>query len=508
MDRLNKELIEKNKIPENVEVHLQDDLPERMVQFGEGNFLRGFVDWMIHQLNKNQLFNGKAVAVQPTPHGKVVPKLNAQDGLYTFVLQGRENGAEIEKHEIISSISRGVNPYEDWNEVLKLAESPSIEFVFSNTTEAGISYSKEEYKPDESPISFPGKLTAFLYRRYQVMKEDPKAGLTMIPCELVEGNGDLLKECVLQISVDWKLGDLFVDWVKNCNRFCNTLVDRIVPGYPKNAIDQFQEFHGYEDQLIGVGEPYHLFVIEADQSVAEKIPFHQAGLNVKWGDVTPYRALKVGLLNAPHTMMFSVGFLSGLNTVYEAMEDDTLSRFVRTSMDEEILPVLSFDDKEKNEFASSVLERFRNPFVKHYLEDLGLNAFYKYKTRVLPLLLQWTQEKKQIPVRMSFSLAALINYYKPVELIDEEHMNGERLERTYKIRDSKEAVKTLHEAWTEKQSTEHLVMKVLENEDLWGINLYNIEGLHKVVCEHLENMIQNGMKQSVVQLIHETTAEL
>lgn len=511
MQRLNKGLTEKVKLPDNVEVNIQDDLPERVVQFGEGNFLRGFVDWMIHQLNKKQLFNGKVVAVQPTPHGKVVPKLNAQDGLYTFVLQGVEDGKEVDKYEVISSISRGINPYEQWNEVLRLAESPSVEFVFSNTTEAGLSYMNEDYNPKESPLSFPGKLTAFLYHRYQVMNGDSNAGLTIIPCELVEGNGNLLKKFVLKIAADWKLGDSFADWVNNSNRFCNTLVDRIVPGYPKSNIDSFQKYLGYEDQLIGVGEPFHLFVIEADHTVAANIPFHQAGLNVKWGDVTPYRKLKVSLLNAPHTMMFSIGYLSGLDTVYEVMEDNILSRYVKKSMDEEILPILPFDDKEKNEFAVSVLERFSNPFVKHALEDLGLNAIYKFKTRVLPLFLQWTEEKERIPRCMSFSLAALIKYYKPVKRIDDEHMEGQRRDKPYKIRDSKEAVKTLHEAWEKydhtQQNTEQLVKTVLGNEALWGMNLCKVKGLKEEICEHLETMIQKGMEQSVKQLIHETTVE-
>ncbi len=292
MKQLNK-TIHKDELPATVTCEFQEKLPEKIIQFGEGNFLRGFVDWMVHELNKKGLFNGKIVAIQPTPHGKVVPKLNAQDGLYTLLLRGIENGQVIEKNEIISSISRGINPYSDWDSVLRVAESPEIEFVFSNTTEAGLTYVKEEYNEEQSPLSFPAKVTAFLYRRYKVTNGDPNAGLVLIPCELVEGNGDLLKEIVIKLAHDWSLPPEYIQWVEKYNQFCNSLVDRIVTGYPKDNSDQYHHLLGYEDELLTVGEPYHLFVIDADDDVAERLPFHQAGLKVKWGDVTPYRELKV-----------------------------------------------------------------------------------------------------------------------------------------------------------------------------------------------------------------------
>ncbi|RBW69729.1 tagaturonate reductase [Bacillus taeanensis] len=506
MKRLNKALINNDaQLPEFLEVKNYDHLPERIVQFGEGNFLRGFVDWMVHQLNKQGLFNGRIAAIQPTPHGKVVPKLTAQDGLYTFVLQGIEDGREVEKYEIISSISRGINPYSNWEDVLALAESPSIEFVFSNTTEAGLTYSKEAYNPTEAPLSFPGKLTAFLYHRYSVNNGDSHAGLTIIPCELVEENGMKLKEIVFKIAEDWNLSSSFIDWVKDSNQFCNTLVDRIVPGFPKDNIEQFEKLLGYEDLLIGVGEPYHLFAIDGDENVKAALPFHQAGLNVKWGDVTPYRNLKVSILNAPHTMMFSVGYLSGFQTVYEATENETLHRFVQRAIDEEILPTVSFDEKTKREFAESVIERFRNPFVKHYLVDLGLNAVSKFRARVLPLFLHWTEEKKQIPMMMSFSLAALITYYRSKELVGEEHMIGRCGGEEYKIRDSKEAIKRLHEAWKyydqTRQGIEKVVWNVLEDEKLWGTNLVAVDKLHSVISDHVKNILEYGMKQSAAQLV-------
>ncbi|MFL6556383.1 MAG: tagaturonate reductase, partial [Bacillus sp. (in: firmicutes)] len=493
-------------IPDFVERYIEETyLPERVVQFGEGNFLRGFVDWMIHQLNKKGLFNGKVVAIQPTPHGKVVPNLNAQNGLYTFVLQGIEEGKEVEKYEIISSISRGINPYENWHEVLKLAESEDLEFVFSNTTEAGLIYINESFNINQSPISYPGKLAVFLYHRFLKMNGDPYKGLTIIPCELVENNGDLLKSLVIKYSNAWNLGEDFMAWVNQHIRFCTTLVDRIVPGYPKKNIDHFQNVLGYEDNLIGVGEPYHLFAIEGNETIMENIPFHKAELNVKWGDVTPYRQLKVSLLNAPHTLLFSVGFLSGLNTVFEVMEDKNVSEFVKKVIFEEILPVVSFDAKEKTDFAHSVIERFSNRFVEHFLGDIGLNAISKFKTRVLPILLDWIKRDNRIPSLLSFSMAALFYYYRPTRVIDDEHMIGNRAGGEYKIRDSKEAVSAFSGVWVaydeNRLGLEQLVGKVLENEALWGFNLANIAGLSEIIFGHLESILQIGISESLSSLL-------
>lgn len=509
---LNKQLLRTIDLPENVEV-LNDDshLPERVVQFGEGNFLRGFVDWMIHQLNKNGLFNGKVVAIQPTPHGKVVPKLTAQDSLYTVILQGIENGNTVEKYEIISSISRGINPYENWEEVLRLAESPSIEFVFSNTTEAGLTYQDEPYSRQKSPSSFPGKLTGFLYHRFLTFNGDPKSGLTIIPCELVESNGDLLEEYVLKHSREWNLGQDFMEWVMEHNEFCNTLVDRIVPGYPQKNALHFQQKLGYKDTLMVVGEPYYFFAIDGSKEAAEKLPFHKIGLNVKWGDVTPYRQLKVSLLNAPHTCLFSVGYLSGLDTVNNVMEDADNQEFVRKLLFDEILPVVEFNEKEKTNFVQSVIERFQNPFVEHFLHDIGLNAVSKFKTRVVLILVNYFEKNAQIPVNVSFSMAALFYYYRPSTILDEEHMIGNRSGVDYKIRDGKEAIRAFAEEWSAYNSHQDLrqfVGKILENEELWEIDLTKINGLDKAVTSHLESIINLGMHKSLTQLHQYTISKV
>ncbi|KHF40218.1 tagaturonate reductase [Halalkalibacter okhensis] len=499
MEQLSRSLKLKN-LPAQVTYEYQDHWPEKVVQFGEGNFLRGFVDWMIHELNKQGLFNGKVVAIQPTPHGKVVPKLNAQDGLYTLALRGIENGQIVERNEIISSISRGINPYSNWAEVLKVAESPDIQFVFSNTTEAGLTYLEEAYDEQKSPLSFPGKVTAFLYHRYKVMNAKPDAGLVLIPCELVEGNGDLLKELVLRYAKEWKMPEDFITWINNDNQFCNTLVDRIVTGYPKDNIGEYRNLLGYEDVLLTAGEPYHLFAIEAGDDVTKRLPFHQAGLNVKWGPVTPYRELKVRLLNGPHTMMFSVCYLAGVDTVLEAIQDPELGEFVKTGMIEEIFPTVKMEEEEKRAFVESVIERFENPYNKHFLADIGMNAIYKYKSRLIPSLLDYIRHTNKLPQSILFSLAALIVYYRPTRK-EGDFLIGRRGNDEYTIRDNKVALEVLANAWEQFENggedVTRLTRSILEDNELWGIKLNEIEGLTELVAGNVSRILQDGMKESV-----------
>lgn len=501
MEQLNQS-IEKKNLPNHVTYEKLDSLPEKVLQFGEGNFIRGFVDWMIHQMNKQGLFNGKVVAIQPTPHGKVVPKLNKQDGLYTVALRGFEDGQKVESNEIISSISRGINPYEDWDQVLDLAESKDIEFVFSNTTEAGLTYMEEELT-EKAPLSFPGKITAFLYRRFQVFSGDSKAGLVFIPCELVERNGEVLKELVLQYATDWKLASEFMEWVKECNQFCNTLVDRIVTGFPKDKIEQFNELLGYEDTLLTVGEPYHLFAIDGSEDIARRLPFDQAGLNVKWGDISPYREIKVRLLNGPHTMMFAVGFLSGVNTVQEVMNDKDLRILVEHGVFHEILPTVNMDDAETLSFVRSVFERFLNPFNKHYLVDIGMNAVYKFKSRLLPILLNYVEKNKKLPNAIVFSLAALIVYYCPTER-DGEFLIAKRGSDRYKIRDNQDVLAFFSKAWKEYSESEgdvqKLITKILANKELWGLDLNQVSGLRSMLVSNIRLILRIGMKESLIKV--------
>jgi len=480
-----------------------DDLPERIIQFGEGNFLRGFVDWMIHQMNKKGLFQGRVVAIQPTPFGKVVPKLNAQDGLYTVALRGIDQAEVVDQTEVISSISRGINPYTNWAEVLKVAENKEVQFVFSNTTEAGLDYRKEVYDPNQSPLSFPGKLTAFLYHRYIKLGGNWKTGMMIFPCELLENNGDLLKELVLQIATDWQLPESFAQWIKQHNRFCNTLVDRIVTGFPKDSLEEFRERLGYEDQLLTVGEPYHLFAIEADMETTQAIPFHQAELNVHWDDTRLFRELKVRILNGAHTILFSVAFLSGANTVIETMKDPILREYVHRVIYDEILPAVSVEPIKKKSFADSVIERFVNPYTQHKLLDLGLNATFKYKVRVLPTLLDVTRGG-EIPHLICFSLASLIAFYQGTRW-DGNQMIGIRQQDEYLIRDEQETLEFFNTVWQgyegKSEQVNQVVHTVLKNEMLWGRNLLEIPYLENSVSYSLNQIMKLGVKKAIDQLL-------
>lgn len=497
MRRLNNELVQSGQLADHEMVERFMRLPEKAIQFGEGNFLRGFVDWMVHEMNRQGIFNGRIVAIQPTPYGKVVPKLNAQDGLYTFVQRGIEDNQIIDKRQIIASVSRGINPYTDWNQLLELAESPEIQMVFSNTTEAGIAYTEEPYNPAEAPLSFPGKLTACLYHRYKTFQASPEAAWSIIPCELIENNGPTLREMVLKVADHWELPGEFKNWVLQYNRFCTTLVDRIVTGYPKDNIQQFQEELGYEDELLTVGEPYHLFAIDADPYVEAQIPFKQAGLHVHWGDVTPFRELKVKILNGAHTMMCAAGYLSGKQTVLDVMEDSLLRTFVAKGIFEEILPFVNIEEETKRLFANSVLERFRNPFAKHYLLDISLNGISKFRTRLLPTLVSYVDTYGQLPAILVYSFTVLLVFYKSVRQ-EGAYSVGRWNNQEYMIRDHEQTLLFFQDVWSQSEDLEHITDQILANHDLWGGDLTEIAGLKERIVLYLSQILTDGINLNEV----------
>ncbi|MDG5787863.1 tagaturonate reductase [Evansella sp. AB-P1] len=503
MKELNK-TITKADMSSAVEFNIQDNLPEKVLQIGEGNFLRGFIDWLIHQMNKQGVFNGKAVVVQPINQGPVIQMLNDQDGLYTVVLRGVQNGEVVEKSEVISSISRGLNPYTQWEDVQAVAASKDLEIVISNTTEAGITYVKEEFEEGKTPESYPAKLTSLLYHRYKAFNGSPESGLIIIPCELIEENATKLKELVFRLAEEWKLPAEFTQWLSDNNRFCNTLVDRIVTGYPRDAVEEFRELLGYKDNLITVGEPYHMFAVDGDEVVQEKIPFHKAGLNIKWGDITPHRELKVRLLNAPHTMMFSASYLYGVDTVLEVMENETLRKFVDQGF-EELVPTVRSDEGEKKQFVDSVVERFLNPYNKHFLLDIGLNAVYKYKSRILPSLQRFAEQEGTLPKTIVFSLASLFAFYRPIRQ-EGDALVGSRNGEEYTMRENDEVIQAVLAGWGKVDNGEatvkELVTSLLGNKDIWSEDLNDINGLTDAVSDYLQQIVDNGMKASVESLVN------
>jgi len=377
--------------------------PVKVLQFGEGNFLRAFIDWMIEHLNKTTDFNGAVQIVQPLPQG-MGDVLNAQEGLYHVILRGVRDGQAVEEPELIECVKGCYNPATDWDKILETARLPELRFVFSNTTEAGI-----EYRPDAD--TFPYKVSRVVTARC----EAGMPGLIFIPCELIEHNGDKLKECVLKYLTDQKV----IDYVKNDCIFCNTLVDRIVAGYPRNEAARYCEQLGIQDNLLDCGEPFFFFVIEGPAKVAEELPTAKAGLNVLFtDDQTPYRTRKVRFLNGAHTASVLGAHMAGLTFVDEMVRDATFGKFLRTVLFEEVMPTVQLPEAEKQAYASAILERFANPYAQHRLLSIALNSVSKWKVRVLPTLLDYQKMFGKLPVCLTQSMAYLIDFYRTCEIND------------------------------------------------------------------------------------------
>lgn len=470
----------KNSFPA-VTIGSMANMPERVLQFGEGNFLRAFVDWQFNELITSKLFNGSIVVIQPLAQG-MVQQLNDQEGLYTVVQRGYENGTLIEKMDVITAISRGINPYTDYQEYIRCASNSDLRFVISNTTESGIEYVKQDKPTNICPTSYPAKIAILLYERFKTFKGDPSKGLILIPCELIEQNGDELKRCILQHAIDWKYEQEFIDWFEQSNYFCNTLVDRIVPGFPKEEIQALTKQFGYEDKLVVACEVFHKWVIQGNPIVQNELPFDKIGLNVVWtDDITPHRTLKVRILNGAHTTFTIPAFLSGKEFVKESMEDNEFGKFIQGSVFEEILPTLKFDQNEKEKFAAAVLERFRNPYIKHALISITLNSVSKYKVRVLPSLLEYQKLNNTLPQRLCIGLAALIRFYKPI-VKNEKGYFGVINDKQYPIQDSVETVHFFSEQWSRNgKDLKTLVHAVLSHTSFWGIDLTTIPDLAKTI---------------------------
>ena len=374
--------------------------PERIIQFGEGGFLRGFVDWMLQKANESGMYSGNAVVVQPIEQG-MCDLLSSQNCVYTHIIRGTE-GVEA---TLINSISRCVKPYENYQDFLDLAKNPDFRFVFSNTTESGISYSEGDKITDTPPKSFPAKVCALLYERFKLGYD----GFVFIPCELIEKNGDTLRKIVLRYAAEWELGDEFINWINEKNDFCNSLVDRIVTGYPKDE----QIDLGYEDKMLDTSEYFHLWVIEGDKKYAEELPFDKLGLNVIWtDDLSNYRTRKVRILNGAHTSMVPYAMLRGYDTVRSCVESEEILPYVKKCIYEEIIPTLDLPEAELKDYADNVLIRFSNPYIKHYLSSIALNSADKFKVRVMPSILEYNKRFGKYPETLMTAFDALYEFYK------------------------------------------------------------------------------------------------
>ena len=464
--------------------------PTRIIQFGEGNFLRAFVDWIIWNTNQKTDFNAGVVVVQPIEKG-MVEMLNSQDGLYHVNLQGIDKGEAVDSIQMIDVINGGLNPYTQNEEYMASAEDPNIRFVISNTTEAGIAFDPSCKLEDKPASSYPGKLTQLLYRRYTHFNGDKSKGFIILPCELIFLNGKELKKCIYQYIDLWNLGEGFKTWFEEaCGVYC-TLVDRIVPGYPKDTIEQIHERIGYSDNLVVKGEIFHLWVIEAPESVAAEFPADKAGLNVLFvPSEAPYHERKVTLLNGPHTVLSPVGYLSGLDTVKQCVEDPEVGAFVKKVMYEELMETLNLPKSELKDFADSVVERFVNPYVKHFVTSIMLNSFPKYKTRDLPGLKTYLERKGELPKGLVLGLAGIITYYK----------GGKRGDVEIVPNDDAAIVELLKNLWAT-GDVRKVAEGVLAAEFIWGEDLNAVPGLTGLLTADLALIQNEGMRAAVASII-------
>lgn len=457
-------------------------LPVKVVQFGEGNFLRAFVDYAFQKLNDNANFNASIAVVQPIDKG-LVNLLNEQDGLYTLFLKGVKDGNIIQEKHLISSIVKGVNPYANFDEYLHLAREEELQFIVSNTTEAGIAYDDNDTMEMHPPNSFPAKLTLLLYERFKFFDGSLEKGLTIIPCELINYNADTLKEIIIKYIGKWELESDFKEWIINANSFHNTLVDRIVPGYPKDSIEEYTSELSYEDKLIVTAENFFLWVIEGGQKLKEKLPFDKVGLDVKVvKDMQPYRTRKVRILNGAHTAMVPFSLLYGNETVKETIDNPFTGKFINEAVFEEIIPTLEMDKAELKKFANEVFDRFRNPFIMHLLSSIALNSVSKFKVRVLPSLLAYFNTISKLPLRLVFAFACLIRFYKG-------EWNGKQLP----VNDGEEVVSFFEKAWS-LSTLEETVSSVLSNTGFWQADLTKIKGLNEAIVLALSEIEDNGIE--------------
>ncbi len=477
-------------------------MPERIIQFGEGNFLRAFVDWIIFNIDQKTDFNSSVVVVQPIAHG-MVDWLNGQDCLYHVNLQGKENGEPVDTLTRIDVISRALNPYTQYQAFMALAEQPEMRFIISNTTEAGITFDPGCKFTDAPASSYPGKLVQLLFHRYQYFNGDPTKGMILMPCELIFLNGHHLKECIYQYIDLWKddLGndyEGFKLWFSQHCYVCATLVDRIVPGFPRDTIHDIQQKICYKDNLVVKAESFHLWVIEKAENMTieqlkEEFPAEKAGLHVLITDnEKPYHARKVTLLNGPHTVLSPVAFLSGVNIVRDACEHPVIGRYIHKVQFDELMQTLDLPINECEQFANDVLERFENPFVDHQVTSIMLNSFPKYETRDLPGVKTYLKRKGKLPEGLVFGLAAIITYYK----------GGKRDDGTaITPNDDPKIMERLTELWAT-GDTQAIAEGVLAYDYVWHEDLnQTVSGLCAMVKKYLDLIQEKGMLEAVKTIL-------
>lgn len=470
--------------------------PIKVLQFGEGNFLRAFVDWFISELNKKSDFNGGVCVVQPIENGRI-EALKEQDGLYTLILEGIEAGKLIREKNIIDVIEQTINPYEAFDTYMEMAKCETLEFVISNTTEAGIVYEDVILSEGVCPKNFPAKLLLLLKKRYDYFEGATDKGLNILPCELIDYNGKKLQEVMNRIALDWNMAQDFIEWLNKANTFCSTLVDRIVPGYPVDSIKEIQADSGYEDSNIVKGEVFHLWVIEDKGTVRHRLPLDKLGFNVKFvEDLTPFKQQKVRILNGAHTSMVPVSFLFGIDTVGESINDALVGKFVEQVIFNEIIPASThiLDEETLKSFANSVLERFANPTIRHELISISLNSTTKFKTRILPSLVDYVEKFESYPKGLSLSLAATLVFFR-----------GQRGNEVYKTVDNQEFLDLYDALWSKydgtKESCREIVDAYLGMTDHWEVDFEVIDGFNAYLADMVYTIVESSMEEAIKKVL-------
>lgn len=465
----------------------------RIMQFGEGNFLRAFIEWIIQDLNDKGAIDSSVVVVQPMPLGRV-KELSEQDGLYTLRLEGIDNGKNVKKSQVIDVIGDCLNPFTDYEKYLKYGESEDLQVIISNTTEAGIALDANDTDFTKCPSSFPGKLLALLKRRYDHFHGDMSRGLAIIPCELIDDNGDELYRCLTELAKINKMDEKFIKWMQTANHFTSTLVDRIVPGYPKNEIGDIQKETGYIDNNVVKGEIFHLWVLKKEPVVQKYLPADKTGLNVIFADdIHPYKQRKVKILNGSHTALVPVAYLCGIDTVGEAMNDKTVSKYVHDFIFDEVNPTINLPKDQMTAFANSVIERYKNPYIRHELMSIALNSTTKFKTRLLPTLLDYVKIKGKLPAHLLFSFAAIVEFHK-----------GKRGNEDIALNDDPAYLAKWKQLWAEFDGNyEKLAASVLGWTEAWDMDMNTIHPeIAKTVAKYLKEIETKGMRGAVEDFVN------
>ena len=481
--------------------YILESAPEKVLQFGEGNFLRAFVNYWFDVSNEKAGWNGKCVLVQPIAPG-LAKLINQQEGLYTLYLRGRENGEKVDRKRVISSVSRCLNPYEqaDFDAMMAVAVSDDLEYVVSNTTEAGIVYDPACQLADTPAASFPGKLTQVLYKRWQA----GKSGLVILSCELIDNNGKELLKCVNQYVDQWKLEDGFKKYVNEDCTFCSTLVDRIVPGRVKDPAEvaKMEEANGYHDELIDVGEIFGVWNIEGPEWLEEKLPFKKAGVNCPVvPDVTPYKKRKVRILNGAHTGFVLGAYLAGFDIVRDCMQDDVVRGFMNKMLHEEVIPTLPLDKKDLEGFASAVQDRFNNPFVDHELMSISLNSTSKWRARNMPSFLEYIEKTGKLPQCLTASFAMYIAFFSnDIQELNDKGLVCKRAKgNQYVCSDDRWALEFYYAHRDD--SVEDLVHAVMTNQQMWGQDLTQVSGFEDAVVSCLKKVRSAGAYDVMKELV-------